>query len=480
MIDKSHRDAVFSVLKDCQFSSLRLEDRREQTLQVESGVYFPLSTQDTVGVQISVVKGKGYGYASTQDLTVTGLQKAAIAAKNYADLSSQVSVCDYSQVEWDHHKGEWSSQTEKPWSQSSIAEIKDLISPLVSILNDKTKEFVVDNEVVLWSVKKDLSYFTNEGGEIHQAFEYFIPMLGVTGQKDHLIQSRTFGGHAHCRQGGLEWVNKYNLASQSHRIVEELEQLLHADNCPEGEMDIVIAPDQMILQIHESIGHPIEMDRILGDERNYAGTSFVTNDMFGSYQYGSELLNVSFDPSMDDQLASYGYDDEGHKAEKVLVIEKGILKRPLGGVVSQARSGMPCVANSRSTHWNRAPIDRMANLNLENGDESFSQLVSKVEDGVYLETNCSWSIDDSRNKFQFGCEYGRRIKNGELAEVVRNPNYRGWSSEFWRNLDGVGTKETMQVMGTPFCGKGEPNQAIYVGHASPSCRFKNISVFGGM
>jgi len=241
----------------------------------------------------------------------------------------------------------------------------------------------------------------------------------------------------------------------------------------------LLAPDQMVLQIHESIGHPIELDRILGDERNFAGTSFVTPDMFGSYKYGSELLNVTFDPSVEGQLASYAFDDEGTPAVRQHLIRDGELERPLGGAVSQARAGMEGVANSRSSAWNRPPIDRMANLNVEPGDSSFADLVASVERGVYLETNSSWSIDDSRNKFQFSCEKGTLIENGELTSVVRNPSYRGVSANFWRSLAGVGNLDTFRVMGIPNCGKGEPSQVIWVGHASPPCLFTDIEVFGG-
>ena len=244
-------------------------------------------------------------------------------------------------------------------------------------------------------------------------------------------------------------------------------------------MDLLLAPDQMILQIHESIGHPLELDRILGDERNYAGTSFVTPDMFGSYQYGSELLDVTFDPSRPEQLASYAWDDEGTPAAREYLIRGGVLLRGLGGAISQARTGLPGVANSRAESWNRPPIDRMANLNLEPGDASFEQMVGSVERGVYMETNCSWSIDDSRNKFQFGCELGRRIEDGELREVVKKPGYRGISATFWRSLAAVGDASGLEVLGTPFCGKGEPNQVIRVGHASPPCLFRGVDVFGG-
>jgi predicted Zn-dependent protease len=244
-------------------------------------------------------------------------------------------------------------------------------------------------------------------------------------------------------------------------------------------MDLLLAPDQMVLQIHESIGHPLELDRILGDERNYAGTSFVTADMFGTFRYGSELLNVTFDPTVPGQLASYGYDDDGTPATRQYLIEDGILKRGLGGAVSQERTGLAGVANSRASGWNRPPIDRMANLNVEPGDSTFDELVASVEHGVYLQTNTSWSIDDSRNKFQFGCEYGQLIEDGEIVGTVRNPGYRAISRTFWRSLRGVGDADTFKVMGTPNCGKGELNQMVGTGHASPACLFGDVEVFGG-
>ncbi len=237
-------------------------------------------------------------------------------------------------------------------------------------------------------------------------------------------------------------------------------------------------PDQMILQIHESIGHPLELDRILGDERNYAGTSFIKTEDFGRYQYGSSLLNVSFDPEIPEELASYRQDDDGSPARKEYLIREGRLLRPLGGALSQHRSGLEGVASSRASSWNRAPIDRMANLNLEPGDKSFAQLVAGIERGVLMSYNRSWSIDDARNKFQFGCEWGQLIEDGELKGVVKNPNYRGISAQFWRNLSAVGDAGTFEVLGTPYCGKGEPNQVIRVGHASPACVFSDVDVFG--
>jgi predicted Zn-dependent protease len=277
----------------------------------------------------------------------------------------------------------------------------------------------------------------------------------------------------------VQWFNESELIAMCNNIGEQAVELLYAEECPTEKTSLVLAPDQMILQVHESIGHPLEVDRILGDERNYAGWSFVRLDDFGKLKYGSDIMNISFDPTIENELASYGFDDSGKKAEKEFIIKDGILLRGLGGTESEDRSGVKGVANFRACSWNRAPIDRMANLNLEPGDSTFDEIISSVERGVYMESNRSWSIDDYRNKFQFGCEYAKLIENGKFTKTLRNPNYRGISSSFWNNLKRVGDSSTFQVYGTPNCGKGEPNQVIRVGHASPVCLFHNVAIFGG-
>jgi predicted Zn-dependent protease len=201
--------------------------------------------------------------------------------------------------------------------------------------------------------------------------------------------------------------------------------------------------------------------------------------MFGSYQYGSELLNVTFDPELREEAATYAFDDDGSAATKQYLIRNGVLERPLGGALSQQRAGLQGVANSRASNWNRPPIDRMANLNIEPGTATLDAMVANIEHGILMSTNTSWSIDDHRNKFQFGCEFGRLIENGKLTQVVKRPNYRGISASFWRSLSAVGDAGTREVFGTPMCGKGEPAQVIRVGHASPACVFSNVDVFGG-
>jgi predicted Zn-dependent protease len=270
-----------------------------------------------------------------------------------------------------------------------------------------------------------------------------------------------------------------NLWERVQKISEQAIELLSAEPCPTETTSVILMPDQMMLQIHESIGHPLEIDRILGDERNYAGWSFVKLEDFGRLQYGSKWMNITFDPTNRTQFASYAYDDIGNQAKKEFLIKDGLLLRGLGSLESQARSKISGVANQRASLWNRAPIDRMANLNLEPGLSTLDEMITSLDRGVLMETNRSWSIDDFRNKFQFGCEYAKLIEKGKITKTLRNPNYRGISSAFWNNLKMVGNRASLETFGTPFCGKGEPNQIIRVGHASPPCLFEKVEVFGG-
>ena len=357
---------------------------------------------------------------------------------------------------------------------------------LIGMLMQESAACRIDARIVDWYASLEMTrtqqmYVSADGAAVHQDFDFVIPNLAVTANEGADTQTRSLGGqyNGYCRQGGLEVLAAAGFHGAGQRIAQQALDLLAAPNCPTGRMDVLLMPEQMMLQIHESIGHPLELDRILGDERNFAGTSFVTLDMFGQFQYGSDLLNVTHDPSRPEQFASYQWDDEGTQAEKTYIIRKGLLERPLGGTISQARAGIEGVANARACNWNRPPIDRMANLNIEPGTSSLADMIKSVERGVLMDTNVSWSIDDSRNKFQFGCESARLIENGELKGVLKNPNYRGISESFWRSLKAVGDASTYNVMGTPFCGKGEPSQVIRVGHASPACLFANVDVFGG-
>jgi predicted Zn-dependent protease len=460
---------------DVDYCSIRYAEERGESLEVRQGVVQPVSTSVGAGVMVTVWAHGGMGYAATSDVTDDGIRSAVEQARRWARITAGVTVLAEPPLQ--HPTGQYRSPVDRPFEDTTLVERIDLLREQDARLG--VDDRIVDWSAGLWRVDVDTCTVTSGGGRVTQQFRYVFPRLRATANDGSNTQTRTFGGTAFCGQGGVEVLHRYGFGTAAPRIADQAVELLDAPNCPSGPMDLLLSPDQMVLQIHESIGHPLELDRILGDERNYAGTSFVTPDMFGSYRYGSELLNVTFDPTVRGQLASYDFDDDGTPAVKQHLIRDGILERPLGGSVSQARAGMEGVANSRACSWNRPPIDRMANINVEAGTLSFEHLVSGVERGVYLETNNSWSIDDSRNKFQFGCEWGRLIEDGELTTVVRNPGYRGISATFWRSLKGVGDPTTFQVMGVPNCGKGEPNQMVFVGHASPACLFGDVDVFGG-
>ncbi|MDX1374570.1 MAG: TldD/PmbA family protein [Burkholderiales bacterium] len=461
-----------SLRSRAQFWSLRLHAERSERHAMRQDTLLPPSVSLDRGAMLVAVADGGYGYCATSDLSQAGLQRALDRATAWAEATRGNSVIRFDARDMPAPRGEHLGPQGEALPARS--EIHDLLAAESS--GAKIDARVVERSFAIYLYEDERLYLTNTGADLRQRFRYTLPWARVTANQGPETQSRSL---EHAQQGGFEKVAAAGFHGCGARLAQEALQLLGAPDCPSGTMDLLLMPDQMMLQIHESIGHPLELDRILGDERNYAGTSFVTPGMFGSYRYGSELLNVTFDPGRGEELASYAWDDDGTPAEKVWLIRDGILVAPLGARLSQARAGMRGTANARASNWNRPPVDRMANLNIEPGASTLEAMIGSIEDGVLMRTNLSWSIDDARNKFQFGCEWGERIQNGRRTGVVRNPNYRGVSATFWRSLAQVGDASTFEVHGTLNCGKGEPNQAVHCGHAAPACLFAGVEVFGG-
>jgi len=476
MIDEHWAQAARELKSRADFWSVRVVDEHSENHAVRNDVVQPLHAARERGAMVSAWAGAGAGYAAMADLSAAGLQCALDIATARAQASAALSLIDHREIARPARSGSYASPnletplpTRREWLERLAHECA------AANLDARIMERVAS----MYVAHADHLYLTSDGVRIEQRFRFLMPSLGVTAHADGDTQVRTFAGSGALAQGGLEILARHGFAGAGARVADEALQLLAAPNCPTGKRDLLLMPDQMMLQIHESIGHPLEMDRILGDERNFAGGSFVKPEMFGSYQYGSGLLNVTFDPELHEEAATYAFDDDGSAATKQYLIRNGVLERPLGGSLSQQRAGLPGVANSRAANWNRPPIDRMANLNVEPGTQTLDALIANIENGILMTSNTSWSIDDQRNKFQFGCEYGRLIENGKLTQVVKRPNYRGISASFWRSLIAVGDASTREMYGTPYCGKGEPVQLIHVGHASPACVFGNVDVFGG-
>ncbi len=453
-----------------------------------SEVFAPWMSQDE-GAMVTVAFPGAIGFCATADLSRSGLARAAARAEELAKLSAQFGVyrgialdvlmpCPTQRLQW----------------RSPIKSVEHDRRPWLSMVREAASNFGQDSRLIYWSASLhqesvEQNLYVDGTCVSDQKFLFISPSVQATVDVKGVRQTRHLGGRAttECQQGGDEQIARAGFLMAGRRATQEAIALASAPPCPNAVKDLLLMPDQMVLQIHESIGHPLELDRILGDERNYAGTSFVTPDMFGSYQYGSKLLNVSFDPGKSSrtraELSSFATDDMANPAQEELLIDRGVLMRPLGSPVSCARAAsqgfkLDSVANARASNWRRPPIDRMANINVVPGVSRLEDMIASVDDGVLMSTNVSWSIDDSRNKFQFGCEWGRRIRKGQLAEVVRGSGYRGISAHFWRSLSMVGDASTFEVMGTPNCGKGEPNQGVRVGHASPACLFRDVEVFG--
>jgi predicted Zn-dependent protease len=465
------------VAPSVDYWSLRIVEDNYESLNIRQNIVQPPYRSQNFGAHITLVKNGSFAYAATSLLTREGFKQAIEHALRWAENTAQHTVVPASLIPHPLQSGRYESTIQLPWESTSV-------SDKLNLLQDINRELKIHDSIVDWQAQlarrnAQVIFVTSDDIEVHQSFHYLIPGYKAVANEGIITQSRSGGGWGSARQGGLEQLAAFDFPQSTQQVAEEAIELVNAPDCPSGTMSILLMPNQMMLQIHESIGHPLEMDRILGDERNYAGTSFVTVEMCGSYQYGSDLLNVSYDPHVPQEQASYAFDDEGTPAEYTYIIQNGILKRLLGGAVSQARAQLIGVANARASAWNRPPIDRMANLNLEPGTMSMDDLVASIEYGVLMDNNLSWSIDDSRNKFQFGCELGKIIKDGEINGILKNPNYRGISATFWRNLTAVGDSSTFEIWGTPNCGKGEPNQVIQVGHASPACMFHEVEVFGG-
>jgi len=239
---------------------------------------------------------------------------------------------------------------------------------------------------------------------------------------------------------------------------------------------LIIDGSQLALQVHESCGHPIELDRVFGTEASYAGMSFLTLDKLNNFRYGSDIVNIVADSTVPGGLGTFGYDDEGIKAQRVPIVTNGMFVGYLTSRETAAKINQQSNGAMRADGWNKIPLIRMTNVNLEPGTWKFDDLISDTEDGIYVETNRSWSIDDKRLNFQFGTEIAWEIKNGKLGRMFKNPTYTGITPQFWASCDAICNKSYWKMWGTPNCGKGEPPQTAHVGHGTAPSRFRNIKV----
>jgi TldD protein len=308
---------------------------------------------------------------------------------------------------------------------------------------------------------------------LHQEFVISGGELRAYAMDKDALQSRSYGNHG---QAGFEFIEGLNLKHHAARIGDEACALLKAEPCPSCATTIILDASQMVLQVHESCGHPTELDRVMGTEASYAGTSFLTLDKLNNFQYGSELVTIVADATSPGGLGTFGWDDEGVPAQRKYLVKNGrfvgyLSSRETAPIVNESSSGA-----MRADGWNRIPLIRMTNISMVPGDSTLEAMIRDTDQGVYMMTNKSWSIDDRRLNFQFACEWAQKIEKGKLTTVYKNPSYGGLTPQFWRSCDALGNKDVWQLFGVTNCGKGEPGQVAFVGHGTVPARFRGVHI----
>ncbi|MCD6163335.1 MAG: TldD/PmbA family protein [candidate division Zixibacteria bacterium] len=321
-------------------------------------------------------------------------------------------------------------------------------------------------------------FLSSEGSIIHQEIFQSGAGVQVTAMRSHRDRaSRSWpANEGKFENRGYELLGQTDFTNNIPIICEEAVMVLNAEPCPQKTCDIVLDSSHMSLVIHESIGHALELDRVFGGERNFSGSSFATPENLNKLKYGADIINVTADPTLPFGLGTFGFDDDGVKAHKEYLIKDGILLNYLSSRETAARVGKSSTGAMRADGWGNVPIVRMTNTNLQPGNQSLDDLISGIDDGIYMQTTSSWSIDDTRENFQFGCEIGREIKGGKLGKIIKKPTYAGSTVKFWNSCDGIGDKSLWHLWGTPNCGKGQPAQNGRVGQGASPARFRNVKV----
>ncbi|MEX2275892.1 MAG: TldD/PmbA family protein [Actinomycetota bacterium] len=321
-------------------------------------------------------------------------------------------------------------------------------------------------------------FASSEGAAIDQTITHSGGGIEAVAVDDGEVQHRSYPNsfRGHLSGAGYEHIRSLGLLTEAERTSSQAVELTHAPECPTEITTLVLDSGQVELQVHESIGHAVELDRVLGMEAAYAGTSFVTPQDRGSLRYASPIVNITADATLRGGLGTFAYDDEGVRAQRTPIIVDGTFERFISSRETAPVIGDVSSGTMRADGWAHLPLIRMTNISLEPGEGSLADIIGDTDDGVYMATNRSWSIDDKRVNFQFGCEIAWRIRDGKLAEPLRNPTYAGITTGFWNSCDAIAGPEEWTVWGTPNCGKGQPGQVARVGHGTSPARFRNVQI----
>jgi TldD protein len=457
------------------YADVRGVEMHTEALGVRGPQVESLDRNESNGFGVRVLVNGAWGYSSSAVLTTEEAQRVARMAVEVAKASATAQSKPVELVPEPAHKATWATKIKKdPFSVS----LEDKVTLLTSAAATMEKVPGVRVGRGTMDFIRNRSWFvSSEGSDIEQTVFHTGGGIEATCVSDGEVQVRSYPGsfRGHFAASGYELIEEMDLDAHAQATAEEAVQLLSADVCPSTTTTVVLDGHQTMLQLHESVGHPTELDRVLGMEAAFAGTSFVGIPDLGDLRYGSEHMNVTSDATIEGGLGSFGYDDEGVEAQRVDLIKDGILvgfqsSRETAATTGSERSN----GTMRAEGWENFPLIRMTNINILPGNGgTLDDLIAEVDDGIFMSTNKSWSIDDKRKNFQFGCEIAWEIKKGKLGKMLKDPRYTGITPVFWGNLDAVGSE--WKVWGTPNCGKGQPGQTMRVGHGTAPTRFLNVS-----
>ena len=457
------------------YADARSVESISESLSVRGDVVEALDRSDSEGFGVRVLAGGAWGFAASYDLSPASAATAATAAVEMARATATALDRPVELVPEPAHRASWSSPLEvDPFSVA----LEDKVGLLASATRGMAVSPAVRSARGTMDILRQRTLFvSSEGAAIDQTIVHTGAGIEATAVEGSEVQTRSYPGsfRGHLEGGGYEIVTAMDLEAHAQQTAEEAVALLTAPDCPAGETTLVLDGHQVMLQMHESVGHPTELDRVLGMEAAFAGTSFVGIPDLGSLRYGSELVNITSDATTPGGLGTFAYDDEGVEGQCVDLVRDGVLvgfqtSRETAAAVGAERSN----GTMRAEGWENFPLIRMTNVNLLPGAGSLEDLLADVDDGIYMATNKSWSIDDKRKNFQFGCEIAWEIKNGRLGRMLRNPRYTGITPVFWAACDAIAGPEEWRIWGTPNCGKGQPGQTMRVGHGTAPARFRNV------
>jgi TldD protein len=459
------------------YADARVVLRKSQRISCLNENIEGLSQDEDGGVGVRALIGSSWGFFATQDLNNAAARAAGAQAADIARASAQVAGPRLDLADVAVTQTHWETpHTEDPWSVP-LSEKADLVVDLTKTMGQVKGVTLARVTLTFWDTNK--WFVSSQGHRISQHIVESGGGMGATAVGEHETQVRSYPqSFGQYETGGYEVVRRFDMPAHATRIGEEAVALLTAPECPSITTDLILESSQLALQIHESVGHAIELDRILGWEAAYAGTSFLELPKLGSMRYGSELMNITADATLPGSLGSFGYDDEGTPAQCVDIVREGTWVGVLSGRDSAAVAGLPPGGMVRGDGYNRMPMVRMTNVGLLPGPDgvSLDQIIADTDDGILMATNRSWSIDDKRLNFQFGCQIGWEIKNGKRGRMVRNPTYTGITPQFWGSMDRVAGADEWVFWGTPNCGKGQPGQVGHTGHPAAPARFRGVRV----